>query len=316
MHRDADVGSEPEGHSSELSPREQFEANLSETLAGVELGKWNEAVDWEHGEREMADFYSPLTSQTRLYLEWIYGRISSLFNAVMGAASKSIRDTWQESAIEMLCGRTIADLQAIGFLINKGYYPQAYGAARMTYECCDLADLFWVDPQAAHQWFETEQAHRDFSRRRVRERLTSLGWPPPDDNDIYAVLCERSHPRWAGIAHTIIEPHKNTVNPLSEVHQGSFHWDAGYWTMASVWRMAFRLRYIQAGMPPSDDVGAMLSNLNATFYITLDFQWRRVEELTSEEDRPRFADLHDRLEKFVRSDGEMIARRVERIRPA
>lgn len=316
MQRDADVGSEPQDDSSERSPREQFEANLSEILTGVELGKWNEAVDWEHGEKEMANFYSPLTSQNRLYLEWIYGRISSLFNAVLGAASRSKRDTWQESAIEMLCGRTITDLQAIGFLINKGYYPQAYGAARMTYECCDLADLFWVDPHAGQQWFETNQAHRDFSRRRARERLTSLGWPPPDDNDIYAVLCERSHPRWAGIAHTIIEPHKSTVNPLSDVHQGVFHWDACYWTMAPVWRMAFRLRYIQAGILPSDDVAAMLTNLNATFYVTLDFQWRRVEELTSEEDRARFADLHDRLDNFVRSDGEMIARRVERIRPA
>jgi hypothetical protein len=316
MQEDAESHIEPRANSRELSPRERFAANLTGTLAGVELGKWNEAVDWEHGPKEMADFYSPLTSQNRLYLEWVYGRSSSLFNAIMAAAAKSRRDTWQESAIEMLCGRTIADLQAIGFLINKGYYPQAYGAARMTYECCDLADLFWVDPNAGQQWFATDQAHRDFGRRRVRERLTSLGWQPPDDNPIYAVLCERSHPRWAGIAHTIIEPHKTTINPLSDIHQDAFHWDAGYWTMASVWRMAFRLRYIQAGIPPSDDVAAMLTNLNVTFHVTLDFQWRRVVALTADEDRGRFTDLHDSLERFVRSDGEMIARRVERIRPA
>lgn len=316
MHRGADVGDQPHGGSSDLSPREQFEANLAETLACVELGHWNEAVDWEHGATEMAEFYSPLTSQNRLYIEWVYGRISSIFNSVMVIASRSRRDTWQESALEMLCGRTIADLQAVGFLMNKGYYPQAYGSARMAYECSDLADLFWADPQAGQQWFEIGQAHRDFSRRRVRERLASLGWPPPDDNDIYAVLCERSHPRWAGIAHTIIEPHKQSVGPLSDVHQGAFHWDAGYWTTAPFWRMAFRLRYIQAGMPPSTELAGMLTNLNATFHITLDFQWRRVQELTSDEDGARFADLHDRLDEFVRADGEMIARRVERIGPA
>lgn len=316
MYPPGDTGSEPERDSSEPSPSERFQAMLVENEGRIELGAWNDAVDWEHGAKEMAEFYSPLSSQNRLYLEWVYGRISSLFNAVMGAALRFPRDTWQESAIQMLCGRTIADLQAIGFLINKGYYPQAYGAARMTYECCDLADLFWVDPQDGRQWFETEQAHRDFSRRRVRERLTSLGWPPPDDNDIYAVLCERSHPRWAGIAHTIIEPHKNTINPLSDIHPGAFHWDAGYWTTAPVWRMAFRLRYIQAGMAPNDDVAAMLANLNATFVVTLDFQWRRAEELTSGEDSARFADLHDRLEHFVHADGEMIARRVERIKPS
>ena len=128
------------------------------------------------------------------------------------------------------------------------------------------------------------------------------------------MLCERSHPRWAGIAHTIIEPHKNTLKPLSEIHQGAFHWDAGYWTLAPVWRMAFRLRYIQAGTPPNDDVRAMLTNLNATFLVTLGFQWRRVEALTSDDERMRFSDLHRRLEQFVHADGEMIARRVERIR--
>ncbi len=301
--------------SSELSPSERFRAMLAEAERRIELGSWNDAVDWDHGEKEMEDFYSPLSSQNRLYLEWIYGRVSSLFNAVMSAASKSRRNTYQESAIEMLCGRTIADLQAIGFLVNKGYYSQAYSAARMTYECCDLVDLFWVDPKAGTEWFETEQAHRDFSRRRVRQRLTSLGWAPLDDKDIYGVLCERSHPRWAGIAHTLIEPHKNTVDPLSDVHPGAFHWDAGYWTMAAIWRMGFRLRYIQAGMSPDADVAAMLTNLNATFYVTLGFQWRRVEEVTSAGERTRLSKWHDRLEQFVHSDGEMIARRVSAIPP-
>jgi hypothetical protein len=42
-------------------------------------------------------------------------------------------------------GRTIGDLQTIGFLTGKGYFAQAYSSARMTYECCDLADLFWAD---------------------------------------------------------------------------------------------------------------------------------------------------------------------------
>ncbi len=306
---------QPTRDDSEPSPRERFDAMLAENDARAQLGAWNEAVDWEHGANEMAGFYTPLESQNRLYLEWVYGRISSLFNAVMGAASRSRRDTWQESALEMLTGRTIADLQAIGFLINKGYYPQAYGAARMTYECCDLADLFWVDPEAGQQWFETDAAHRDFGRRRVRERLTSLGWSPPDDNDIYAVLCERSHPRWAGIAHTIAEPYKNTTTPLSDIDPGAFHWDAGYWTMAAVWRMAFRLRYLEAGMPPDENVAAMLTNLNVTFLVTLDFQWRRVLELTSGADTARFATPQDRLKQFLHADGAMVARRVEQIKP-
>jgi hypothetical protein len=316
MYPAGDIGREPECDSSEPSPSERFQAMLAESESRIQIGAWNDSIDWEHGAREMASFYAPLSNENRLYLEWVYGRISSLFNAVLAAAGRSRRGTWQESGIEMLCGRTIADLQAIGFLINKGYYPQAYGAARMTYECCDLADLFWADPQAGQEWFETNQAHRDFSRRRVRERLTSLGWPPADENDIYAVFCERSHPRWAGIAHTIIEPHKSTVDPLSDIDPGAFHWDAGYWTMAAVWRIAFRLRYLQAGMPPNDEVAAMLTNLNATFYVTLDFQSRKVEELTTEEDLARFASPHDRLEEFLHADGETIARRVERIKPA
>jgi hypothetical protein len=62
----------------------------------------------------------------------------------------------------MLCARTIADLQCIGFLTGKGYYFQAYGAARVTYECCDLVDLFWVDASSAAEWFETTEAHREF----------------------------------------------------------------------------------------------------------------------------------------------------------
>jgi hypothetical protein len=93
----------------------------------------------------------------------------------------------------------------------------------------------------------------------------ALGYTPPDDNAIYGMLCERSHPRWAGIVHTLIEPHKATMSPMSDIHAGAFHWDAGYWIMAAIWRMGFRLRYIQAGMRPNPDVAAMLTNLNATF---------------------------------------------------
>jgi hypothetical protein len=294
------------------SPRERFQAEVDDSGG---LGAWTEAVDWSHGEREMEDFYSPLSGQNRLYVEWVYGRISSLFNAVMAAAAESIRDTHQESAIEMLCGRTITDLQCIGFLNGKGYYSQAYSAARMTYECCDLVDLFWADPSAAADWFETTEAHRDFSRRRVRERLLTVGYAPQDDNDIYGMLCERSHPRWAGIVHTLIEPHKVTLSPISGIPAGAFHWDAGFWTMAAIWRMGFRLRYIQAGMPPNPNVAAMLTSLNATFYITLAFQRRRVGDLISDEQRDRFSRWHDRLERFIQSDGEAMARRVETIQP-
>jgi hypothetical protein len=307
---------EPEANISLPAAREDFEAMTAKNLGGIELGQWNEAVDWDHGAKEMAAFYSTLTGWNRLYLEWIYGRISSLFNAVLGAAAKSYRGTWQESAIEMLCGRTIGDLQTIGFLTGKGYFAQAYSSARMTYECCDLADLFWADPDAGQHWFETQEAHRDFSRRTVRERLKTLGWEPPDDREIYGLLCERSHPRWAGIAHTVIEPAKNTVHPLSDTHSNAFRWDASYWTMAPVWRMSFRLRYVQAGMPPNDDVAAMLTNLNATFFVTLDFLGRKLEEITSPNQRAAFEQRLERLRRFLQADGEMIARRVEQIRPA
>jgi hypothetical protein len=307
---------EPEPQTPPPATREDFEAMIAKKLGGIQLGTWNDAVDWDHGAREMADFYTPLTGWNRLYLEWIYGRISSLFNAVMGAAAKSRRDTWQESAIEMLCGRTIGDLQTIGFLTGKGYFAQAYSSARMTYECCDLADLFWADRDAGRQWFESQAAHRDFSRRTVRGRLKVLGWEPADDNDIYGLLCERSHPRWAGLAHTVIEPAKNTLQPLSDVQSNAFRWDANYWTMAPVWRMGFRLRYIQAGMAPNDDVAAMLTNLNATFFVTLDFLWRKLEEITTPEQREEFEQTLERLKSFLHADGEMIARRVEQIGPA
>jgi hypothetical protein len=48
-----------------------------------------------------------IAGQNRLYIEWVYGRLSRLMDAVMLAAVPS-RDTWQESAIEMVFGRTIA----------------------------------------------------------------------------------------------------------------------------------------------------------------------------------------------------------------
>jgi hypothetical protein len=174
----------------ELDPSERFAAMLSDVQAQAgELGEWNRLVDWEHGTREMASLYEPLTSQNRLYINWIYGRLSSLVNAVMLAVVPARRDTSQESAIEMLFGQTLADLQVLGYLVNKGCYAQAYSAARMTYECCDLADLFWIDPQAGDEWFTTVAAHRDFSRRRVRERLVALGASLADDAEVYGALC-------------------------------------------------------------------------------------------------------------------------------
>ena len=85
--------------------------------------------------------------------------------------------------------------------------------------------------------------------------------------------------------------------------------------MTAIWRMGFRLRYVQAGMSLDADVNAMLTNLNATFYVTLGFQWCRIEELTSDEERTRFSKWHDRLDQFIHSDGEMIARRIGAITP-
>jgi hypothetical protein len=302
--------------SDELTPAQRFAAMIAEVHEGAgELGAWNHRVDWDHGAREMADLYAPLSSQNRLYVEWVYGRLSNLFNAVMVAAIPSRRDTPQESAIEMLLGRTIADLQAIGFLTNKGYYPQAYAAARMTYELCDLCDLFWLDANAGAEWFETSEAHREFSRRRVRERLRALDAEPADENDIYGVLCERSHPRWEGLRHTLIEPHRATTEPLSDVDAIAFHWDAGCWMIATLWRMALRLRYVEAGMPSDPDVRHMLTNLNATMYVTLGFQRRRIEEVTLPDQRVRFSNWHDRLACLVDVDGVAIARRVETVSP-
>jgi hypothetical protein len=55
----------------EPSPRERFQTMLTKVAANGQLGAWNHAVDWSHGEREMADFYAPLSSQNRLYIEWV-----------------------------------------------------------------------------------------------------------------------------------------------------------------------------------------------------------------------------------------------------
>jgi hypothetical protein len=79
--------------------------------------------------------------------------------------------------------------------------------------------------------------------------------------------------------------------------------------------MALRLRYIEAGIPPNPDVGAMLTNLNGTMYVTLGFQRRRIEEFTSVEQRGRFSEWHDRLDRLVYVEGVAIARPVETVPP-
>jgi hypothetical protein len=214
--------------SDELPPAQRFAALIAEVNESAgSLAAWNDRVDWDHGTRQMADFYTPLSSQNRLYVEWVYSRLSSLLNAVMVAAIPVRRDTTQESAMEMLFGRTIADLQAIGFLINKGNYPQAHGAARMTYECCDLADLSGWTPRPARN-----------GSARSRPTATSAGAASGSDFAPLALSCPTrttftacsvTDPIRAGpVLYTLIEPHKATTDPLSDVDASVFHWDAGY----------------------------------------------------------------------------------------
>lgn len=299
----------------DATPAQRFDAMIAGVTASAQdVDSLGGAVDWEHGALEMAAFYTPLQTQNQLLVEWIHGRLSSLLNAVMLAAVPSRRDSWQESGLEMLFGRMIADLQAVGYLVNKGYFPQAYSAVRMTFECCDLADLFWIEPQAAEQWFGTTKAYRDFGRRSVRDRIRSAGMRIEDDAMIYGVLCERSHPRWRGLLHTLIEPHKLS-DELSNVDAGAFRWDAGYWSTWVLRRMALRLRYVEAAIETNPAVSEMLTNLDVTFAVLQEFQRSRVEALTSPEEFDAYCIWYDRLRDWLDRDDVLVTQQAGTFEP-
>jgi hypothetical protein len=80
-------------------------------------------------------------------------------------------------------------------IASERYPIQAYSVLRAAWEAARLIDLFHSVPGLADDWMEGK--HWMFSPAKVRTRLGD------DEDEFYAYMCARSHPRFAGLQMSI-----------------------------------------------------------------------------------------------------------------
>jgi hypothetical protein len=98
------------------------------------------------------------------------------------------------ATVHLIC-RSLTDLGWAQYLASSGFTIQMYSLVRPAIESINLVELFAQEPEAADAWIAGE--FWEFRPAKVRERL-GLG-----DDPIYSWACECSHPRFAGLQHTM-----------------------------------------------------------------------------------------------------------------
>lgn len=94
-------------------------------------------------------------------------------------------------AIRQVTARAINDLVVAAHLALHGYLNQSYNSLRMAIECMELRELLSAQAGAASEWVNSDQPHRDFAPRAVRNRLQRAPY-----NELHGLFSERSHPRF------------------------------------------------------------------------------------------------------------------------
>jgi hypothetical protein len=100
-----------------------------------------------------------------------------------------------ELATIHLLTRALVDCAVAQRIASERYPIQAYSVLRAAWEAARLIDLFYAVPGLADDWMEGK--HWMFSPAKVRTRLGD------DEDEFYAYMCARSHPRFAGLQMSI-----------------------------------------------------------------------------------------------------------------
>jgi hypothetical protein len=95
-----------------------------------------------------------------------------------------------ELATIHLLTRALVDCALAQRIASERYPIQVYSVLRAAWEAARLIDLFHSVPGLADDWMEGK--HWMFSPAKVRTRLGD------DEDEFYAYMCARSHPRFAG----------------------------------------------------------------------------------------------------------------------
>jgi hypothetical protein len=121
-------------------------------------------------------------------------------------------------AIRQLTARAVNDLVVAVHLALHGYLNQSYNALRMAIECMELRDLVSAQAEAASEWVNTDQPHRDFAPGTVRKRLAR-----PPDNERHGLFSERAHPRFEAAKLTgLMEREPGGTVPVAVLRVGPF----------------------------------------------------------------------------------------------
>jgi len=125
-----------------------------------------------------------------------------IFRSAHGAATsylsggKHMRSgSTPELATIHLLTRALVDCAVAQRIASERYPIQAYSVLRAAWEAARLIDLFHAVPGLADDWMEGK--HWMFSPAKVRTRLGD------DEDEFYAYMCARSHPRFAGLQMSI-----------------------------------------------------------------------------------------------------------------
>lgn len=127
----------------------------------------------------------------------LVGRMCNLTRAVIAdidaflQAGACVTHGAAEFAIAHLVCRSVADVKVGEFLAGEGFVVQALSAIKPIPESLNLIRLFDQESGRAEDWVEGRK-HQQFAAAAVRKAL-GLG-----EDDFYAAVCERSHPRFAG----------------------------------------------------------------------------------------------------------------------
>lgn len=125
-----------------------------------------------------------------------------IFRSAHGAATSYLsggKHMRSASAPELatihLLTRALVDCAVAQRIASERYPIQAYSVLRAAWEAGRLIDLFHAVPGLADDWMEGK--HWMFSPAKVRTRLGD------EEDEFYAYMCARSHPRFAGLQMSI-----------------------------------------------------------------------------------------------------------------